>query len=466
MKKLLILCFTFLISYSSNGTHLMGGELTVEHWNGVNYIINLTAYRDTIGIPFATSATFEIYDNTGTMVSTSTVPQDSSSGALLPGYPYGVEVYSFHDTINVPGPGEYEIRWLNCCRNAAIQNLSTPLAENMFLSTTFTHFPPTVNASSTPTFLAPPVTYLPINQPWQYNSLPFDADGDSLSWSIDTPYTDYGALAAGWVTPSADPSGPFVIDDITGQIDWTPDMLGNFVASILVEEFRAGSKIGEIRRDYQMIVIPDTTKSPRISNFNVFPKDVNGHAYMDLITNKPVNIIMLAEDPEGHQVEFLAFGEPFLLNQSPALFTTQTVNGTDKIGTFNWTPDMTHARNNPYIVVFRTRDHIFSFDETVLFNVGAFTTGIDDNDPAVIGSTYPNPATNVVFVPLTLKESANVSLSLYSINGSKISSFNFGQLPAGEHLKKLDLNVSSGTYFIRLNINNDRFSTKKIIIGN
>jgi hypothetical protein len=464
MKKILTLALCLLLSSTGYSTHLMGGEMTVEHWNGVNYIIHLTAYRDTIGIPFATTATFEIYDNTNTMVLSSTVPQDPSSGALMPGYPYGVEVYTFHDTIVVPGPGEYEVRWLNCCRNAAIQNLTAPLSENMFLSTTFTHFPPTVTASSTPTFLAPPVTYLPINQPWQYNSLPFDIDGDSLAWSIDTPYTDYGVLTGGWVTPSANASGPFVIDNITGQIDWTPDMLGNFVASILVEEFRNGTKIGEIRRDYQMIVIPDTTKSPRISNFNVFPKNANGHAYMNLLPNKPVNVVMLAEDPEGDQVEFLAFGEPFLLNNNNATFTTQPYNGTDVQGSFNWMPNASQARTSPYIVVFRTRDAIFSFDETVLFYVDPITTGINSIDAGGLGDVYPNPATNLIFIPLSLESSARVDIVLYDITGKKLNSFNYGELPSGDHQKQLQLEVSSGTYFLTLFVNGKQSATRKIMI--
>ena len=161
----------------------------------------------------------------------------------MTGYPYGVETYFFHDTITVPGPGEYTVEWYNCCRNGAIQNLANPLSENMYLSTTFTNVQGATN--STPVFLAPPVTYLPINQPWQYNSLPFDVDGDSLVWTIDTPLTDLGLYCAGWVTPSAAlPADAFMIDATTGQINWTPDMAGNFVASIRVEEYSNGVKIG------------------------------------------------------------------------------------------------------------------------------------------------------------------------------------------------------------------------------
>ena len=55
--------------------------------------------------------------------------------------------------------------------------------------------------NSTPYFLAPPITYLPVNTQWTYNPLPFDANGDSLVWSLDTPHTGYGIQCAGYVLP-------------------------------------------------------------------------------------------------------------------------------------------------------------------------------------------------------------------------------------------------------------------------
>lgn len=463
MKKNYAFVMAMLISGSGFSTHLMGGEMHVEHLGGTDYVIHFQAYRDTFGIPFALTATFDLHDSNGVLVSSSTVGQLPVSGALMPGYPYGVEVYYFHDTISVPGPGEYTVRWWNCCRNAAILNLTNPLAENMFLSTTFTHVTGVTN--STPEFLAPPVTYLPINQPWQYNSLPFDADGDSLSWSIDTPLTSYGVYAAGWVTPSAAaPADAFTIDAVTGQISWTPDALGNYVASILVEEFSNGTKIGEIRRDYQMIVVADTTKCPRISNFNSFPVDSLGHAYLDLSAGIPLNITLLAEDPEGHQVEFLAFGEPLLQSQSPATFTTQPYNNTDVIGTFSWNTDVSQIRSNPYLVVFRTRDSLFTFDETVLFYVHPNTTGVSETGSLNMSHSFPNPATDLVFIPLSLDSPAEVSLHLMNVIGQKVAEYSFGQLPAGNHLQKVSLNLGSGTYLLKLFRDNKETITRKMVI--
>jgi len=460
MKKIYALILSSFISLSGYGTHLMGGEMTVEHLGGTDYVIHLTAYRDTLGVPFQSNADFIVYDNLGGIVLMSTVYQSAGSGALMTGYPYGVETYFFHDTITVPGPGEYTVTWFNCCRNGAIQNLTDPLSENMYLSTTFTNVASGNN--STPVFLAPPVTYLPINQPWQYNSLPFDVDGDSLVWTIDTPLTNLGQFAIGWVAPSAG-SAPdaFTLDATTGQIDWTPNLIGNFVASIRVEEYNNGVKIGEIRRDYQMIVIPDTCKSPQISNFEIFPVDANDHAYMNLYADEPTNIIMLAEDPEGNPVEFLAFGEPFLHPTNPAEFLTEGFNNNSVHGTFRWIPEISQVRAKPYIVVFRTRDEIFTFDETVLFYVK-----LRGADPEVImDNIYPSPANSMIFVPVKLNKASQVSLSIYATNGSKLADHNFGMVQKGNHLKEVRLNLSSGTYIVTLNIDGKNSITQKIVVS-
>ena len=277
----------FINSYS---THLMGGQITVSYLNGYDYIVELNAYRDTVGISMASSANFSIYkqeiDTSGNLFwafqFSHTVNQNSGTGGLMANMSaYGVEVYSFSDTISLPGNGYYSVQWENCCRNGAIINMTDPLSESLFLSTNITVDSLNVNNySSSPTFLSPPVAYLPADTLWQYNPLPFDPDGDSLVWSLTTPLSSFGNNVNGYNFLSdslySNPSAPFALDSITGEVTWNPSMLGNFVASFLIEEFRNGIKIGEMRRDMQYIVVP-----PNINNAPMFPNSlpVNNMGY-------------------------------------------------------------------------------------------------------------------------------------------------------------------------------------------
>ena len=137
MKKLFTTLLIGLISLSTFASHLMGGQIVATQLGsdstGSHYALELTAYRDTIGVPMGTTATFEVFlqDTSGVwnFLYSSTVPQSGPSGGLVPSIQivYGVEIYMFNDTITFPGNGNYYISWQECCRNGAIINMADPL---------------------------------------------------------------------------------------------------------------------------------------------------------------------------------------------------------------------------------------------------------------------------------------------------------------------------------------------------
>ena len=241
MKKLFTTLLIGLISLSTFASHLMGGQIVATNLGGYEYEFKLTAYRDTIGIPMAISAMFEIsMDSAGVMIPMNllAVPADSMSGGLVMGVSaaYGVEVYTYTDTITLPGDGYYTIYWQDCCRNAAIINMGNAGGEHFALSTSLTV--DSLSPNSSPSYLSLPVAYLPADTLWQYNPLPFDPDGDSLAWSLTTPLGS-GALVAGYqflddTTLYSNSSNPFALDSVTGELSWNAKMHGNFVAAFLI----------------------------------------------------------------------------------------------------------------------------------------------------------------------------------------------------------------------------------------
>ncbi|MDO7660758.1 MAG: hypothetical protein MUQ40_00430, partial [Schleiferiaceae bacterium] len=162
--KYLAIAAISISSFNTSATHLMGGEIIAQQISGLQYAIALTAYRDTLGVPMANIANFSIKDSNGTVIMTFSTAYDSVvSGNTLPMYPYGVEVYFFVDTITLPYQGMFTIGWSNCCRNGAIQNISSPLSQSMFLQTEVTAMDSLSN--STPFFLVPAAIFLPVNTP-------------------------------------------------------------------------------------------------------------------------------------------------------------------------------------------------------------------------------------------------------------------------------------------------------------
>ena len=255
---------------------------------------------------------------------------------------YGVEVYTYTDTVTLPGDGYYTISWQDCCRNIAIINMANAGAENFALSTSFTVN--SLSPNSSPSYLSLPVAYLPSDTLWQYNPLPFDPDGDSLTWSLTTPLGNSvsGMPVLGYqflddTTLYSNSSNPFSLDSITGELSWNAKMHGNFVAAFLIEEYRNGVKIGEMRRDMQFIVVSDTSNYlPVISNMMLFPSNSGGYPYVVISPSQNYSVSLLASDPNINDVVTLnAFGEPFnLQTSSPSFLTFSTGNGNEIEGKY------------------------------------------------------------------------------------------------------------------------------------
>ena len=384
MKKLFTTLLIGLISLSTFASHLMGGQIVATNLGGYEYEIKLTAYRDTMGIPMVNHAMFQITrDSAGviTPITTLTVLADLMSGGLVMGVSaaYGVEVYTYTDTITFYQNGYYTVYWQDCCRNHAVLNMGNAGAEPFALSTSFNV--DTLSPNSSPSYLSLPVAYLPADTLWQYNPLPFDPDGDSLAWSLTTPLGN-GVAVAGYqflddTVSYSNASNPFALDSVTGELTWNAKMQGNFVAAFLIEEYRNGVKIGEMRRDMQYIVVNDTSNYlPVVSNMMSFPTNSGGYPYVVISPFQNYSVSLLASDPNINDVVTLnAFGEPFnLTTSSPSFLTFPTGNGNEIEGIFSWTPNISDVRTQPYLVVFRVSDGFYNFDYTVQIEVSSVTS--------------------------------------------------------------------------------------------
>lgn len=462
MKRFLLSLVALLISISgAKATHLMGGDITMMDLGNNTYLVTLITYRDTSGIPMATSAQFDFSGPNNLSFSTTTPYDSIISGNLLPTYPYGTEIYLFMDTVTLPAHGLWTVSWSNCCRNGAIQNLSNPLSESMWLTTSLVT--DSASSNSTPFFLVPAAIYLPVNTPWQYNPLPFDPDGDSLHWSIDVPLSAANQACAGYIAPSSDTSNVFSIDPITGTISWTADLMGNFVASILVEQYRNGVWVGEIRRDMQFIVVNPTQGVPSWANLGSLPIDVNGNYSFNLVAGQGFNLQMLAEHSDNTRNLYLAaYSEVFEIPNSNASFV-QT-KSSQAAGAFTWQPTPADIRTEPYTVVFRVSDRYFTDDKTVLLNV---TTALNqpELENQIEFSAFPNPATDKVFVQLDTETNREVSLQIFSLNGQQILHTKELKATSGVNLFGVDTSGwQAGMYIIHINGENNLSARQMIVI--
>ena len=76
---------------------------------------------------------------------------------------------------------------------------------------------------------------------------------------------------------------PFSVNSVTGEITWDPKMIGNFVASLTIQEYRNGVLIGAMNRDMQFVVVSDTmNNTPIVSNMQTVPTNNLGHPYVKI----------------------------------------------------------------------------------------------------------------------------------------------------------------------------------------
>ena len=472
MKRILLLTsFVMSLTFSAMATHIMGGEIIAEHNGNNNYRILLTMYRDTVGINTDSTQTFDIWQN-GSIITSITTQMDPNAnhpifgfqqGTLLPYFPYGVEMYFFSDTITLPGPGEYTISWDNCCRNGAIQNLPNPLSVDMRLFTTVTVDPNQGN--STPYFMVKPVIYLPVNTPWQYSPLPYDVDGDSLNWYLAAPHESSNSSALGdtingYTDPPSDPSGMISIDPVTGTISWTASMLGNWVYTVVCEEYRNGVKIGEIRRDMQFIVLPNGNL-PRFTNIGHIPTP-NGYPEWKVVAGQNQHLTILAGDDDANDVvRFRAYGKPFLLSNPPVCYQHATGVGNEIKAILQWAPTTNEVSADPYLVVLRLMDGTYMNDEAIFIRVVQNSEIEEFEEPSL--DVFPNPSDGRINIPVNLFEAGDLTFKIYDLAGKEVYN-KTSHFDAGNHLVVIPSELNSGQYILSVDQNDIHLGDQQIII--
>ena len=447
MKKLLLFITVTFLSFNSFASHMMGGQITSKNLGGLTYEVTLTAYRDMTGIPISTIDAFNYSNAAGTWSITNYVNLTSWSV-----FGNGVEEYIYIDTITFPVPGDFKVNFEECCRNGAIQNIVG--GSSLYLNNTIFVDP----TNSSPVFSNPPITLAQFQVPFFYNPLPFDADGDSISWDLDIPLNSGGVPVGGYTLPAADPLGPFALNQTTGEITFLPNMLGNFEVSFRVSEFRNGVKIGEIRRDMQIIVVTSNNAPPIIgSTSNTYP--FSGKTF-SISPGNSFTMSVAATDPDGQSVSISATGEPLNLATNPAIFTFNNTMGSAS-GLLTWSPSSSQARTAPYIACMRVSENFgtntFQQDITYVLHVNTITS-INDILSNSSVNVYPNPSNGNFTLAIQSEKASEATVLISNLIGQQMKEFN-QHLNAGLNaISVQNLQLPDGKYLVNIISNDGRLN--------
>jgi gliding motility-associated-like protein len=273
-----------------------------------------------------------------------------------------------------------------CCRNNVINNLTMPgetgQAFYLEVPTFGLEFRQFINSSpELPTF---PVEYLPLNQPWLYDLTAVDPDGDQLKYSLvrplagnstqqvpnpppyPAPYTE-AEWAAGYSLTNIIPGNPSLSNMALegNKLEFTPTKTGLYVVAVRVEEFRDGRKIGEVRREFQVVVYAPENRIPEIA-VTEGERSLSGDTPIPVVDVYPGQLTRLAifgSDPDGDRISLTARGTT--LSGDPVSLSILGINfiKAEGIGEaeqqLTWQPSCQVFRNRPdteFIVEFQVED--------------------------------------------------------------------------------------------------------------
>lgn len=283
MMNRFVFCLFLLFCCISplSATHIVGGEITYKCLGNDQYEITLIVYRDCYtGVPwFDTPASIGVFDSNWSLKQELSIPWDPASNDTLPivlsdpclTVPPDVCAHgtTYKAIVNLPKiPGGYSLVYQRCCRNQLIRNIIGPLRTGITIITTISE--EALDAcNNSATFNQWPPVAICIHQPIDFDHSATDGDGDSLVYKLCTPLHGADSVApipqppnpgpyeeVKWRDPPYNLSNmlggdPLAIDPVTGFLTGVPNLVGNFVVGVCVEEYRNGQLISTTRRDFQ-----------------------------------------------------------------------------------------------------------------------------------------------------------------------------------------------------------------------
>ena len=221
--------------------HYSGGNLTYTCDGTDQYIVTLQLFVDCSGadivpqdITFSSDCgtTYTVQDlpaSAGTEVSQlceAQIGNSTCNGGSLP----GMRLYEFTTIQDLGSCDDWTISWNICCRASSINLVGNP---GMYIETTVHNA--TEPCEGSPVFTEDALPYVCVDQPVSYNFGVSDVEGDSLSYAFLEARTWVGNEEAPVVYQTdftgAEPIPGITLDAATGQVAFTPALVGYYIVA-------------------------------------------------------------------------------------------------------------------------------------------------------------------------------------------------------------------------------------------
>ncbi len=321
----------------------LGLEVSATGCTG--YAVNYTMFPDPNAVPA-----------NGTEVSQLCASQLVNSGCNWtqsgnPLYP-GVQVYTYTRLVTVPlGCTNVTFGTTDCCRNGAINNITTPGTRALSIKATANNTIDPLTGqpfcNNSVTFTNQPVPFFCLGSDVNFNHGAVDIDGDSLVYSLinpmdgnTLPYNNIPFMSNYSVNCpiTTIPANTFNFDTHTGQMQFRPGLQEQCVLAVRVDEYRNGVLVGSTMRDIQVVI---NNCSIAIPNQDPITSIQNGNQVDSLTVQvcpgTPLRFDILCTDPANHNLVVTSN-----INATPSAVPgatmTQIGSGDSVIARVQWTP--------------------------------------------------------------------------------------------------------------------------------
>lgn len=411
--QIFLLFVAIFLSLSSTATHLIGGNIGYESLgatsgvpNSTDYRIYLETYMDcnsqfwdpTTGAIPGNSVNVGIYE--GTLSSNSgiyftdvnlgrTVIDTNITPNLPPNCSQFLNLVSnacialvrFETIVSLPNNNlGYHIIYDRCCRPGGVVNLTNSGDQSFSFTTWIPGLGANVLTNSSPVYFDTLVSYICANDTGYIQNLASDPDGDSLVYSLVSPFvgvsTDSDPVPSyGAVNPYPIPNNNVVwatgfgpnnyfgntgyqsIDSQTGTAKFFAATVGIFTAAIEIREYRNGILLSFIRRNLQLYVDNCPNNSGPVQDINNLDTLAVTPTIYEAEEGQSFCINLDYDDADGDALAGNASGLIFnsaIVN--PPATITFNASGASLTSNFCWNTTCSQGSTTPYNFVLTTSD--------------------------------------------------------------------------------------------------------------
>ena len=432
-KNLLFFLFSWAFLYSTQvaAYHIVGGEIELVHVDGFTYDLNLIQYFDAAQTnntnPDASAVVYIYKNGSSTMVETvvltrianQSVPYtlpECAIGELITNRLLFTRRVTFNPELYSDPAGYYAV-WERCCRNAAIVNVSN--TDGVSVGMTYAlEFPAIMKdgeqfINSSPQLFPPLSDYACVNQTYYTSFAGIDVDGDSIAYSLKAPLNSSSnnplptpspkphfpvQFADGFSEDNMVPGNPALRISNQGFLTVRPFFTGLYVFSVLAEEFRDGIKIGQVTRDFQMLVVDGCNPPAPPDAVVKLPEDNNFYNEVDTITFTVADekcFEFLVTDDIGDLVTFKAEGVNFEQDVEDIFsFDQAFINREqDTLRVEVCIPDCPYVRDEPFIIDLLAADNACPLPQIDTVRLTILVEPPPNEAPAFIGAEHSQSIT-------------------------------------------------------------------------